>query len=95
MSTIDIETATMKCEVLSEGIALVEFSQAHEQNPFSRARMRELTRLMTDLDGDDRIRCVVLYGGGGGGGRGGGGRAPLAAWGGGARGGAAGGRATP
>ncbi|MFE4975177.1 enoyl-CoA hydratase/isomerase family protein [Kitasatospora sp. NPDC056651] len=53
----------MTSEVLSEGVALVEFSQAHEQNPFSRARMRELTRLLTDLDADDRVRCVVLYGG--------------------------------
>ncbi|WP_225098601.1 enoyl-CoA hydratase/isomerase family protein [Streptomyces sp. CoH27] len=63
MSAIDIATATMTCEVRSEGVALVEFSQSHEQNPFSRARMRELTRLMLDLDGDERVRCVVLYGG--------------------------------
>ncbi|MFF9818643.1 enoyl-CoA hydratase/isomerase family protein [Streptomyces sp. NPDC014006] len=63
MSVTNAATASMECEVLPGGVALVEFSQAHEQNPFSRARMRELTRLMSDLDGDDEVGCVVLYGG--------------------------------
>ncbi|MDO1486847.1 enoyl-CoA hydratase [Rhodococcus rhodochrous] len=65
MSTTEVGTTSMKCEILSGGVALVEFSQAHEQNPFSRARMRELTQLMLDLDGNDEVRCVVLYGGAG------------------------------
>ncbi|MFB7942551.1 enoyl-CoA hydratase/isomerase family protein [Streptomyces sp. NPDC127049] len=63
MSSTSTTTASMKCEVLAGGVALVEFSHAHEQNPFSRARMRELTRLMLDLDADDAVGCVVLYGG--------------------------------
>lgn len=63
MSTTDVAAATMKCEVRPDGVALVQFTHAHEQNPFSRARMRELTRLMTGLDGDEQVRCVVLYGG--------------------------------
>ncbi|MEU2658958.1 enoyl-CoA hydratase/isomerase family protein [Streptomyces sp. NPDC007325] len=63
MSPTSTTTASMKCEVLPAGVALVEFSHAHEQNPFSRARMRELTQLMLDLDADDAVACVVLYGG--------------------------------
>ncbi|MHC0429709.1 enoyl-CoA hydratase/isomerase family protein [Streptomyces sp. O3] len=63
MSPISTPTASMKCEVLADGVALVEFSHAHEQNPFSRARMRELTELILDLDADDAVGCVVLYGG--------------------------------
>ncbi|GGV01149.1 enoyl-CoA hydratase [Kitasatospora herbaricolor] len=63
MPVITAATASMKCEVRPDRVALVEFSQAHEQNPFSRARMRELTRLMLDLDADDSVGCVVLYGG--------------------------------
>jgi carboxymethylproline synthase len=54
---------TMECRVLPEGVALVEFSHAHEQNPFSRARMRELTALMHELDANAEVRSVVLYGG--------------------------------
>ncbi|MFD1831184.1 enoyl-CoA hydratase/isomerase family protein [Streptomyces desertarenae] len=41
----------------------MEFSRAHEQNPFSSARMRELTRLMLDLEANGDVACVVLYGG--------------------------------
>lgn len=65
MSTTETVTASMERKVLPGGVALVEFSQAHEQNPFSRARMRELTQLMLDIDGDDAVRCAVLYGGAG------------------------------
>ncbi|MGW0737772.1 enoyl-CoA hydratase/isomerase family protein [Streptomyces sp. NPDC002851] len=46
-----------------DGVTLAEFTGAHEQNPFSRARMRELTALMRAIDSDDESRCVVLYGG--------------------------------
>jgi carboxymethylproline synthase len=65
VKTTEDVTQSIACEVLPGAVALVEFSQAHEQNPFSRARMRELTRLMLDLDGDETVRCVVLYGGAG------------------------------
>ncbi|MFF4033742.1 enoyl-CoA hydratase/isomerase family protein [Streptomyces sviceus] len=65
MTTNEVVTRSMACEVLPGAVALVEFSQAHEQNPFSRARMRELTQLLLDLDGDDDVRCVVLFGGAG------------------------------
>ncbi|MEV2246279.1 enoyl-CoA hydratase/isomerase family protein [Streptomyces sp. NPDC049970] len=41
----------------------MEFSGAHEQNPFSRARMQELTALMHDIDQDTSVRAVVLHGG--------------------------------
>ncbi|MGW2251709.1 enoyl-CoA hydratase/isomerase family protein [Kitasatospora sp. NPDC001660] len=41
----------------------MEFSQAHEQNPFSRARMRELATLVRSLERDDQVACIVLYGG--------------------------------
>lgn len=59
-----LATSTMECEVLTrEEVALVEFSHAHEQNPFSRARMRELIQLLTDLDRDEQVGCVLLYGG--------------------------------
>ncbi|AXI78869.1 enoyl-CoA hydratase/isomerase family protein [Peterkaempfera bronchialis] len=63
MPAISAATASMKCEVLPGGVALVEFSQAHEQNPFSSARMRELTQLVSDLDGRGDVACLVLYGG--------------------------------
>ncbi|MEV8309657.1 enoyl-CoA hydratase/isomerase family protein [Streptomyces flavidovirens] len=53
----------MRCEILPGAVAVVEFSEAHEQNPFSRARMRELTRLLRSLDADDSVACVVLTGG--------------------------------
>lgn len=56
-------TATMTAEVLPGRIALVEFSAAHEQNPFSRARMRELRQTVLDLDGDENVGAIVLYGG--------------------------------
>ncbi|WP_231904907.1 enoyl-CoA hydratase/isomerase family protein [Streptantibioticus cattleyicolor] len=56
---------SIECSRLGDGIALAEFSGAHEQNPFSRARMRELTALMRELDADEKVRCVVLYGGAG------------------------------
>ncbi|MFF1718369.1 enoyl-CoA hydratase/isomerase family protein [Streptomyces sviceus] len=65
MTTNEVVTRSIACEVLPGAVALVEFSQAHEQNPFSRARMRELTQLLLDLDGDDDVRCVVLFGGAG------------------------------
>jgi enoyl-CoA hydratase/carnithine racemase len=65
MSASNTATASMKCEVLPGGVALVEFSQAHEQNPFSRSRMRELAQLMFNLDSNDDVGCVVLYGGSG------------------------------
>ncbi|MFJ9055887.1 enoyl-CoA hydratase/isomerase family protein [Streptomyces sp. NPDC102409] len=65
MTTTDVVPQSIACEVLPGAVALVEFSHAHEQNPFSRTRMRELTRLMLDLDSDDRVNCVVLYGGAG------------------------------
>ncbi|MFI0776294.1 enoyl-CoA hydratase/isomerase family protein [Streptomyces sp. NPDC021212] len=58
-------TTSMRCEVLQEAVALVEFTNAHDQNPFSRARMRELTRLLTDLDQNPEVGAVVLYGGAG------------------------------
>lgn len=63
MSATGAATATMECRMLTGGVALVEFSQAHEQNPFSRARMRELTGLMLEIDRDPAAGCVVLYGG--------------------------------
>lgn len=63
MSTTDAVTASMECEILPGGVARVEFSQAHEQNPFSRARMRELSALMHTLDADDNVASIVLYGG--------------------------------
>lgn len=65
MSVSDTMTASMECEVLPDGVALVEFSRAHDQNPFSRARMRELTGLLLDLDRREEVGCVVLYGGSG------------------------------
>lgn len=65
MSRTDAPTASMDCEILPGGVALVEFSQAHEQNPFSRTRMRELTALMYGLDAHEDVACVVLYGGAG------------------------------
>ncbi|MFF5897120.1 enoyl-CoA hydratase/isomerase family protein [Streptomyces argenteolus] len=65
MTSTDTAKKSMQCEVLPGAVALVEFSQAHEQNPFSRARMRELTQLVLDLDMNDEVRCVVLYGGAG------------------------------
>ncbi|MER7670432.1 enoyl-CoA hydratase/isomerase family protein [Kitasatospora sp. NPDC096128] len=63
MPTVAAAEASMHCEIQPGGIALVEFSQAHEQNPFSRARMRELAQLMLDLDRNDQVACIVLYGG--------------------------------
>lgn len=48
---------------IGDGVLLAEFTGAHEQNPFSRARMRELTALMHAIDADRETRCVVLYGG--------------------------------
>ncbi|MBT2525927.1 enoyl-CoA hydratase/isomerase family protein [Streptomyces sp. ISL-99] len=63
MPTSNPETMSMRCEILPGAVALVEFSEAHEQNPFSRARMRELTRLLRSLDADDSVACVVLTGG--------------------------------
>ncbi|MFF0072662.1 enoyl-CoA hydratase/isomerase family protein [Streptomyces sp. NPDC005494] len=65
MTSTDTANTSMQCEVLPGAVALVEFSQAHEQNPFSRARMRELTQLVLDLDMNDEVRSVVLYGGAG------------------------------
>lgn len=56
---------SMACTRSGDGVLLVEFTGAHEQNPFSRARMRELTALMRDIDADDTVRCAVLYGGSG------------------------------
>src|SRR6478609_632215 len=53
------------CSHVGDGVVLVEFSGAHEQNPFSRARMQELTALMHDLDQDASVRSVVLHGGSG------------------------------
>lgn len=63
MPTTEEMTQSMECKRLPGGVALVEFSHAHEQNPFSRARMRELTRLMLELDADEEVGCAVLYGG--------------------------------
>ena len=55
--------STMEMAVTAEKIGLVEFSHAHSQNPFSRARMRELVGVMDEMDADDRVACVLLYGG--------------------------------
>src|SRR5689334_17059859 len=63
MSDTIVETETMRAEILPGGVGLVEFSAAHEQNPFSRARMRELRHMVGTLDTDDRVGAVVLYGG--------------------------------
>ncbi|QNE74929.1 enoyl-CoA hydratase/isomerase family protein [Streptomyces finlayi] len=54
---------SIACSKDDDGVLLAEFTGAHEQNPFSRARMRELTALMRDVDADDKVRCVLLYGG--------------------------------
>ena len=48
-----------------DATTVIEFSHAHDQNPFSRARMRELRALMLACDADPEVRCVVLYGGAG------------------------------
>lgn len=63
MSNASIDQRTIVCRVLPGRIALLEFSEAHAENPFSRARMRELRQLLLGLDVDDQIGCVVLYGG--------------------------------
>ncbi|WP_189933540.1 enoyl-CoA hydratase/isomerase family protein [Streptomyces sulfonofaciens] len=54
---------SIACSKNDDGVILLEFTGAHEQNPFSRARMRELAALMRDIDADDRVRSVVMYGG--------------------------------
>ena len=46
-----------------DATTVIEFSRAHDQNPFTRARMRELRTLMVACDEDSEVRCVVLYGG--------------------------------
>jgi enoyl-CoA hydratase/carnithine racemase len=65
MSILNVTSASMTCDTQQDGVALVQFSQAHNQNPFSSERMRELTSLMLDLDADPEVGCVVLYGGAG------------------------------
>ncbi|MEE6258689.1 enoyl-CoA hydratase/isomerase family protein [Plantactinospora sonchi] len=63
MSSASVTHRTIVHRALPGRIALLEFSEAHEQNPFSRARMRELRQLLRTLDNDDEVNCVVLYGG--------------------------------
>ncbi len=65
MSALESALTSMTCETLPGGVALVQFTEAHEQNPFSSERMRELTALMLSLDADEDVGCVVLYGGAG------------------------------
>jgi enoyl-CoA hydratase/carnithine racemase len=48
-----------------EGVAVVEFSEGHYNNPFPRRRMRELAATIASLDSDDSVRAMVLYGGAG------------------------------
>lgn len=65
MSALDSALTSMTCEALPGGVALVQFTEAHAQNPFSSERMRELSALMVSLDADENVGCVVLYGGAG------------------------------
>jgi carboxymethylproline synthase len=65
MSQSSQDGKSIVCSKIGDGVLLAEFTGAHEQNPFSRARMRELTGLMRDIDADGEARCVVLYGGAG------------------------------
>lgn len=44
-------------------VAVLEFDAAHEFNPFSMNRMRELQDLVRLLDADDEVGAIVLYGG--------------------------------
>ena len=55
-------TLTIK---IADRAALVEFSRAHRQNPFSQARMRELEGILRVLDANDDVGCIVLTGGNG------------------------------
>ncbi|MBM7773964.1 carboxymethylproline synthase [Actinokineospora baliensis] len=48
---------------LADGVALVEFDDAHRHNPWSMPRMDGLTRLLTEFGRDDRVRSVVLFSG--------------------------------
>ncbi|MEU9982921.1 enoyl-CoA hydratase/isomerase family protein [Streptomyces sp. NPDC050856] len=48
---------------VTDGVALVEFDDAHRHNPWSMPRMAGLTRLLTEFGRDDRVRSVVLFSG--------------------------------
>jgi enoyl-CoA hydratase/carnithine racemase len=65
LSALNSALTSMTCEALPGGVALVQFTEAHSQNPFSSERMRELTSLLLSLDADEEAGCVVLYGGAG------------------------------
>lgn len=43
--------------------SLVDFSKGNRQNAFSQAKMRELRALVKELDTDESVGCIVLYGG--------------------------------
>ncbi|KAJ5312431.1 hypothetical protein PENANT_c027G06653 [Penicillium antarcticum] len=44
-------------------VALVEFSKGHRQNPFSQPKMRALESVITHLEADRSVGCIVLTGG--------------------------------
>jgi len=56
--------ATKSMQVTVEDrVATIVFSSGHRQNPFSQAKMRELSTLARQLDGDESVGCIVLTGG--------------------------------
>lgn len=58
----ELSTQTYFSLEVSEGVAVVEFSEGHRHNMWSMPRMRALTETVRELDDPD-IRSVVLFSG--------------------------------